>query len=136
MIGGLDANNSREIILTELIFACSRALSQRGMTGMFLDGVSTGEREIIPLGKLQCWATMTLEFLTDLHCHRFSKVDAVQGCMERDVDYLVATETIYHVLPWSYIVRIDGEGPENSFFCMSLSRRRVTIRWGLLTHIL
>ncbi|KAM0457888.1 hypothetical protein ACHAPV_006433 [Trichoderma viride] len=50
----IDANNSREIILTELIFACSRALSQRGMTGMFLDGVSTGEREIIPLG-FQKW---------------------------------------------------------------------------------
>lgn len=61
MIGGLDANNSREIILTEIIFACSRALSQRGMTGMFLDGVSAGEREIIPLGKL--FAMMTLVFL-------------------------------------------------------------------------
>lgn len=51
MIDVLDANNSREIILTELIFACSRALSQRGMTGMFLDGVSRGEAEIIPLGE-------------------------------------------------------------------------------------
>ncbi|KAL9471495.1 hypothetical protein ACSS6W_009436 [Trichoderma asperelloides] len=49
-----DANNSREIILTELIFACSRALSQRGMTGMFLDGVSCGEAEIIRLG-FQRW---------------------------------------------------------------------------------
>ncbi|PON30180.1 hypothetical protein TGAM01_v200620 [Trichoderma gamsii] len=49
-----DANNSREIILTELIFACSRALSQRGMTGMFLDAVSAGQREIIPLG-FQKW---------------------------------------------------------------------------------
>ncbi|KAL6910927.1 hypothetical protein GGI43DRAFT_29091 [Trichoderma evansii] len=49
-----DANNSREIILTEFIFACSRALSQRGMTGMFLDGVSCGEREIVPLG-FQKW---------------------------------------------------------------------------------
>jgi hypothetical protein len=66
MVSGLDASNSREIILTELIFACSRALSQRGMTGMFLDGVSAGEREIIPLGKplSLCWAVMILVFLT------------------------------------------------------------------------
>ncbi|KAL7925368.1 hypothetical protein ACQKWADRAFT_283820 [Trichoderma austrokoningii] len=49
-----DANNSREIIFTELIFACSRTLSQRGMTGMFLDGVSVGQREIVPLG-FQKW---------------------------------------------------------------------------------
>jgi hypothetical protein len=30
--------------------------------------------------------------IPDLHCHRLSKMDAVQGCMERDVDYLGAAE--------------------------------------------
>lgn len=53
---------------------------------MFLDGVSAGEREIIPLGKL--FAMITLLVFPGLHCHRLSKVDAVQGCMERDADYL------------------------------------------------
>lgn len=52
-------------------------------------------------------------------------MDAVQGCMERDVDCLVATETIYHVLPWSYIERIDGVAMKRISFVLSLSRRKV-----------
>ncbi|KAM0260695.1 hypothetical protein ACHAQJ_002611 [Trichoderma viride] len=57
-IGGItcicvrDAHNSRDIIITKLLYACSQMLSERGMTGMFLDGVSFGEQGLISLGKL------------------------------------------------------------------------------------
>jgi hypothetical protein len=51
MIDELDGNNSRDIIITELLYVCTRMLSERGMTGMFLDGVSFGEQGLISLGK-------------------------------------------------------------------------------------
>lgn len=54
-------------------------------------------------------------------------MDAVQGCMERDADYVVMTETFDRVWLWNYIVGIDGVSSKENFFCMSLSRRRVEI---------
>lgn len=57
-------------------------------------------------------------------------MDAVQGCMERDVDYLVATGMIDHVLLWSYIERIDGVAMKRiSFVCRCLVEKSLKGSW-------
>lgn len=39
--------------MASLLYACYQTLHEKGMTGMFLDGVSFGEQALIPLGKSQ-----------------------------------------------------------------------------------
>ncbi|KAL7797573.1 hypothetical protein V8C37DRAFT_407947 [Trichoderma ceciliae] len=47
--------SSRDAIMAALLYACYQTLSERGMTSMFLDGVSFGEQGLISLG-FRKWA--------------------------------------------------------------------------------
>ncbi|UKZ57803.1 hypothetical protein TrVGV298_011664 [Trichoderma virens] len=42
---------SPDAIIANLLYACYQMLSEKGMTGMFLDGVSFGDQVLMPLGK-------------------------------------------------------------------------------------
>ncbi|KAL7949064.1 hypothetical protein V8C42DRAFT_362504 [Trichoderma barbatum] len=46
---------SRDAIIANLLYTCYRVLSEKGMTSMFLDGVSFGDQLLISLG-FQKWA--------------------------------------------------------------------------------
>lgn len=50
---GAEVGISRDATIANLLFACYRALSGKGMTSMFLDGVSFGDEVLVSLGKLQ-----------------------------------------------------------------------------------
>ncbi|KAH0493886.1 hypothetical protein TgHK011_000532 [Trichoderma gracile] len=50
-----DDGGSRDTIMACLLYACYQTLSSRGMTGMFLDGVSHGDQVLVSLG-FRKWA--------------------------------------------------------------------------------
>ncbi|KAH6611113.1 hypothetical protein Trco_001133 [Trichoderma cornu-damae] len=60
---------SRDNIMASLLYACSQTLSQRGMTGMFLDGVSFGEQGLTALGECAKYRTNV-----QYHTRLFSRV--------------------------------------------------------------
>ena len=50
---GTDQDGSRDTILACLLYACYQTLSGKGMTGMFVDGVSAGDHVFVSLGELE-----------------------------------------------------------------------------------
>ncbi|KAL7931175.1 hypothetical protein V8C35DRAFT_310585 [Trichoderma chlorosporum] len=50
-----ETGTSRDVIMADLLYACYRTLSEKGMTGMFLDGVSSRDQLLMSLG-FRKWA--------------------------------------------------------------------------------
>lgn len=48
---GTDQGGLRDTIMACLLYACYQTLSSRGMTGMFVDGVSDGDQVLVSLGE-------------------------------------------------------------------------------------
>lgn len=50
---GVESAHPRDVIIKGLLDACYKMLSEKGMTGMFLDGVAYNEQLLVSLRKCQ-----------------------------------------------------------------------------------